>query len=121
VEEMRSGIASTKPKDVPFYEALKDPDTRAEYIRRMCFLVLKCVDTYYDKFADLQKLQWWTEAFATSIFKSTRKMPYSVRFLARETLLYLKEKFPGAPDEAYSACIGRLVYYRYLNPAILYV
>ncbi|KAG2077434.1 ras GTPase-activating protein [Suillus decipiens] len=101
VEEMRSGIASTKPKDVPFYEALKDPDTRAEYIRH------------------LQKLQWWTEAFATSIFESTRRMPYSVRFMARETFLQLKEKFPGASDEVYAACIGRLVYYRYLNPAIL--
>ncbi|KAG2156042.1 ras GTPase-activating protein [Suillus clintonianus] len=101
VEEMRSGIASTKPKDVPFYEALKDPDTRAEYIRH------------------LQKLQWWTEAFAASIFESTRKMPYSVRFMARETLLSLKEKFPGASEEVYAACIGRLVYYRYLNPAIL--
>ncbi|KAG1755714.1 ras GTPase-activating protein [Suillus lakei] len=101
VEEMRSGIASTKPKDVPFYEALKDPDTRAEYIRH------------------LQKLQWWTEAFAASIFESTRRMPYSVRFMARETLLRLKEKFPGVPDEVYAACIGRLVYFRYLNPAIL--
>ncbi|KIK48850.1 hypothetical protein CY34DRAFT_797634 [Suillus luteus UH-Slu-Lm8-n1] len=101
VEEMRSGIASTKPKDVPFYEALEDPDTRAEYIRH------------------LQKLQWWTEAFAASIFESTRRMPYSVRFMARETFLQLKEKFPGAPDEVYAACIGRLVYYRYLNPAIL--
>ncbi|KAG1754021.1 ras GTPase-activating protein [Suillus paluster] len=101
VEEMRSGIASTKPKDVPFYEALKDPDTRAEYIRH------------------LQKLQWWTEAFAASIFESTRRMPYSMRFVARETLLSLKDKFPGAPDEVYAACIGRLVYYRYLNPAIL--
>ncbi|KAG1892471.1 ras GTPase-activating protein [Suillus subluteus] len=77
VEEMRSGIASTKPKD------------------------------------------WWTEAFAASIFESTRRMPYSVRFMARETFLQLKEKFPGAPDEVYAACIGRLVYYRYLNPAIL--
>ncbi|OAX43512.1 hypothetical protein K503DRAFT_765843 [Rhizopogon vinicolor AM-OR11-026] len=101
VEEMRSGITSTMPKDVPFYEALEDPDTRAEYIRH------------------LQKLQWWTEAFAASIFESTRKMPYNMRFLARETLLSLKEKFPGAPDEAYATCIGRLVYYRYLNPAIL--
>ena len=34
IEEMRSGRASTKPKELPFYEALKDPDTRAEYIRR---------------------------------------------------------------------------------------
>jgi hypothetical protein len=50
VEEMRSGIASTKPKDVPFYEALKDPDTRAEYIRRTCLflrevLVLIMIDS----------------------------------------------------------------------------
>jgi len=48
-------------------------------------------------------------------------MPYSVRFMAHEMLLSLKEHFPGAPDDAYAACIGRLVYYRYLNPAILYV
>jgi Ras GTPase-activating-like protein IQGAP2/3 len=41
--------------------------------------------------------------------------------MARETFIQLKEKFPGAPDEVYAACIGRLVYYRYLNPAILYV
>lgn len=40
MEEMRSGIASTKPKDVPFYEALEDPDTRAEYIRRTRSLIL---------------------------------------------------------------------------------
>jgi hypothetical protein len=37
---MRSGIASSKPKDVPFYQALNDPDTRAEYIRRMWSLSL---------------------------------------------------------------------------------
>ncbi|KAF9221951.1 ras GTPase-activating protein [Gyrodon lividus] len=101
IEEMRSGRASTKPKDLPFYEALKDPDTRAEYIRH------------------LQKLQWWSEAFVAAIIQSTRRMPYSMRFIARETLLSLREKFPGAPDKAYAACIARLVFYRYLNPAVL--
>ncbi|KAF8559125.1 ras GTPase-activating protein [Imleria badia] len=101
IEEMRSGRASAKPKDLPFYEALKDPDTRAEYIRHM------------------QKLQWWSEAFMVAIIQSTRKMPYSMRFIARETLLSLREKFPGAPDKSYAACIARLVFYRYLNPAIL--
>ncbi|KAH7914372.1 ras GTPase-activating protein [Hygrophoropsis aurantiaca] len=101
IEEMRSGVASTKPKDVPFYEALKDPDTRPEYIRH------------------LQKLQWWTEAFVACILDSTKKMPYSMRYTARETLSALREKFPDATDEDCAACIGRLVYYRYLNPAIL--
>jgi hypothetical protein len=32
-EEMRTGV-HRPDKDLPFYEALNDPDTRAEYIRR---------------------------------------------------------------------------------------
>ncbi len=28
--------------------------------------------------------------------------------------------YPDAPDEVYAACIGRLVFYRYINPAIVY-
>ncbi|KAF8076365.1 ras GTPase-activating protein [Lyophyllum atratum] len=101
LEEIKSGTASTKVKDVTFREALKDPDTRPIYIRH------------------LQVLQWWTEAFVTAIKQSTRKMPYGMRFLARETLFHLRERFPDAPEEAYAACIGRLVYYRYINPAII--
>lgn len=34
IAETRSGMASEKPKNIPFREALQDPDTRAEYIRR---------------------------------------------------------------------------------------
>ena len=34
IEEMRSGKPSSLPKDVPFREAVSDPDTRAIYIRR---------------------------------------------------------------------------------------
>ncbi|KAI6047200.1 ras GTPase-activating protein [Pisolithus marmoratus] len=101
IEEMRSGVASNKPKDVPFYEALKDPDTRAEYIRH------------------LQKLQWWSEAFISAILQSTKRVSYGMRFIARETLASLRERFPGAHDTAYAACIARFFYYRYLNPAII--
>ena len=32
-EEMRTGVPRPD-KDLPFYQALNDPDTRAEYIRR---------------------------------------------------------------------------------------
>ncbi|KAG6336614.1 hypothetical protein ID866_2490, partial [Astraeus odoratus] len=72
IEEMRSGIASNKPRDVPFYEALKDPDTRAEYIRH------------------LQKLQWWSEAFMSAILQSAKRVPYGMRFIAREMLASLR-------------------------------
>ncbi|KAF8897516.1 ras GTPase-activating protein [Infundibulicybe gibba] len=101
LEELRSGTASSQPKEVTFRDALKDPATRAVYIRH------------------LQVLQWWTEAFVNAITQSTKKMPYCMRYLARETLISLQEKFPNAPEEAYATCIGRLVYYRYINPAII--
>lgn len=86
---------------------------------------------------DLQVLQWWTEAFVTAITQSIRKMPYGIRCLARETLLLLRvcptilsprfrkihhllqDRFPDATEQEYAACIGRLVYYRLINPAIV--
>ena len=33
---MRSGLPSPLQKDVPFYQALDDPETRLVYIRRKC-------------------------------------------------------------------------------------
>lgn len=37
-----------------------------------------------------------------------------------ECFFLSQNKFPNASDEEYAACIGRLVYYRYINPAIMY-
>ncbi|PCH41536.1 hypothetical protein WOLCODRAFT_70665 [Wolfiporia cocos MD-104 SS10] len=101
LEEMRSGGSFSAPKEVPFHTALNDPDTRAEYIRH------------------LQVLQWWTEEFVKAITKSLQRMPYGMRYMARETLHAVREQFPNAPVEACAACIARLVYYRYINPAII--
>ncbi|KAI0353517.1 hypothetical protein OH77DRAFT_1497233 [Trametes cingulata] len=101
LEEMRSGVPSNRPKDVTFQQALLDPDTRAEYIRH------------------LQVLQWWTEEFVRAITTSLHRMPYGMRYMAREMLNAVKAKFPEAPVEACAACVARLVYYRYINPAII--
>lgn len=43
--ETRSGVPSTQPKNIPFREALQDPDTRAEYIRRERLATISC--NYY--------------------------------------------------------------------------
>ncbi|OCH90975.1 hypothetical protein OBBRIDRAFT_729743 [Obba rivulosa] len=101
MEEMRSGVPTRQPKDVPFYQALQDPDTRAEYIRH------------------LQVLQWWTEEFIKAITQSLQRMPYGLRFMARETLHAVRNKYPDAPVEMCTPYIARLVYYRYINPAIV--
>ncbi|KXN90244.1 Ras GTPase-activating-like protein rng2 [Leucoagaricus sp. SymC.cos] len=101
MEELKSGTTSRAPKDVTFREALEYPDTRAMYIRQ------------------LQLVQWWTDAFVKAIISSTKKMPFSMRYLARETLLALRERFPHGTEEHHAACIGRLVYYRYIYPIIM--
>ena len=55
----------------------------------------------------------------TAIVNSTNKVPYGMRYLARETLAALGEKFPGAAQNDYASCLGRLLYYRTINPAIM--
>lgn len=73
------------------------------------------------------------------ITSSTRKMPYAMRCIARELLLALRVgpfarlasrsvshnpvqvKFPSEPEEVHAVAIGQVIYYRFLNPAIVYV
>ena len=91
LEEIRSGAQIKKPKDMPFYQALDDPDTRAEYIRRECLGGRPSSGLTVS--TDLQRLQWWTEAFMTTITQSAQRMPYSMRFMARETLAALRVSY----------------------------
>ncbi|KAF7288236.1 RAS GTPase-activating protein [Mycena chlorophos] len=88
-------------KPLNFHSALEDGPTRAAYIR------------------GLQSLRTATVWFLDQLCGSVKRMPYSTRYLARETLKALRERFPDAPDTLYAACIGRLVYYRCINPAIV--
>jgi len=39
---------------------------------------------------DLQTLRWWVEQFVGLITQSTKRVPYGIRFLARETLIWLR-------------------------------
>lgn len=91
MEELKSGLTSSVPKDVTFREALEYPETRAMYIRResapqhlSLWKQIVTLDT------ELQLVQWWTDAFVKAITASTKKMPFSMRYLARETLLALR-------------------------------
>ncbi|CAG7849424.1 Ras GTPase-activating-like protein IQGAP1 [Serendipita indica DSM 11827] len=100
-EEMRTRMPSNKPRNVDYIRALEDVETRKEFIHH------------------LQKLLAVTKDFVAAITSSTRKVPYSIRYLARETLIALKEKFPDREEIVYASAIGRLIYYRYINPALV--
>lgn len=100
-EEMQTGQPSRRPLDVNFHEALADPGARTIFIRH------------------LQSLRGTTEAFLEAIVTSTRKMPFGIRYIAREVFRALQSKFPNEPEDALIKVVGHLVYYRYLNPAIV--
>lgn len=85
---MRLGQANAFPRDVTFEQALHHPEARAIYIDRECHFVYYAIMLI--EFSDLQLLQVWTDAFLQATIASTRRLPYGIRYLARETLLHLK-------------------------------
>lgn len=103
-EESRTGEASTKPFDIPREEALKDAETLKAFEKNMANL-----QTSADKFLD-------------AIVKSLNRMPYGIRYIARQLERELLAKFPPQNKEEEDRIlrvVGNLVYYRYMNPAIV--
>lgn len=100
-EEMKTGQPSRRPLEVNFHEALADPNARVIFIRH------------------LQALRATTELFLNTILQSGNRMPYGIRYIAREVYHALQEKFPQESQNALLKVVGNIVYYRYLNPAIV--
>lgn len=100
-EEMETGRASSRPLDVDYQEALADPMARTVFIRH------------------LQALRATTDAFLATIIDSTRRMPFGIRYIGREVFRSLQSKFPQEPEDRLIKVVAHLVYYRYMNPAIV--
>lgn len=45
-------------------------------------------------------------------------MPYGIRYIAQKMTEHMQKKFPDSDDEI-KKIVGNLVYYRYINPAIV--
>lgn len=100
-EEMETGRASARPLEVNFQEALADPMARTIFIRH------------------LQALRATTDVFLSAILSSTRRMPFGIRYIGREVFRALQIKFPNESEDRLIKVVAHLVYYRYLNPAIV--
>ncbi|KAG0237507.1 hypothetical protein BGW42_000717 [Actinomortierella wolfii] len=100
-EELRTGRPSARPLQVNHSDALADPETRTTFIRH------------------LQELRTRTETFLDAILDSLPRMPYGIRYIAKEVGNALRAKFPHEPEENITKAVGHLIYYRYLNPAIV--
>ncbi|KAJ1914923.1 iqgap- protein [Mycoemilia scoparia] len=100
-EESRTGQRSMKPYDTTREDALNDIDTRNTFIRH------------------LRQLRVLTDEFIDAILSSLDSMPYGLRYIARELRRALTAKFPDESEETVMKVVGHLVYYRYINPAIV--
>ncbi|KAI8810415.1 hypothetical protein BJ742DRAFT_747546 [Cladochytrium replicatum] len=99
-EESRTGEKSSRNYDVTPQVASEDPEVKAM------------------QQAHSAKLREITDTFLNEIVGSLKKMPYGIRYIAMQMRERIQAKFPGNETEVVKI-IGNLIYYRYMNPAIV--
>eukprot|EP00096_Caligus_rogercresseyi_P007633 TRINITY_DN25587_c0_g1_i1.p1 TRINITY_DN25587_c0_g1~~TRINITY_DN25587_c0_g1_i1.p1 ORF type:complete len:594 (-),score=268.58 TRINITY_DN25587_c0_g1_i1:41-1729(-) len=65
------------------------------------------------------KLKQATTMFLATILRSRKKIPYGMLFMARVLYTALKKKFPGSQEKEILKVVGNLLYYRFINGAIV--
>uniref|UniRef100_A0A8B9HCQ5 IQ motif containing GTPase activating protein 1 n=1 Tax=Astyanax mexicanus TaxID=7994 RepID=A0A8B9HCQ5_ASTMX len=69
--------------------------------------------------ASIKNMRTVTDKFLSAIVVSVDKIPYGMRFIAKVLKDTLHEKFPDATEDELLKIVGNLLYYRYMNPAIV--
>ncbi|XP_048381646.1 ras GTPase-activating-like protein IQGAP3 isoform X2 [Stegostoma tigrinum] len=67
----------------------------------------------------IHNLRAATDKFLTAIVSGVDKIPYGMRYTAKVLKNSLYEKFPGVTEDELLKIVGNLLYYRYMNPAIV--
>uniref|UniRef100_A0AAQ6IL79 IQ motif containing GTPase activating protein 1 n=1 Tax=Anabas testudineus TaxID=64144 RepID=A0AAQ6IL79_ANATE len=69
--------------------------------------------------ASIKNMKTITDKFLSAIIVSVDKIPYGMRFISKVLKDTLHEKFPDATEDELLKIVGNLLYYRYMNPAIV--
>uniref|UniRef100_A0A803XRE5 Ras-GAP domain-containing protein n=1 Tax=Meleagris gallopavo TaxID=9103 RepID=A0A803XRE5_MELGA len=99
--ESQTGEASKLPYDVTPEQALNHDEVR----------------TRLD--ASIRNMKTVTDKFLSAIVGSVDKIPYGMRFIAKVLKDSMHDKFPDAGEDELLKIVGNLLYYRYMNPAIV--
>ncbi|NWV27049.1 IQGA3 protein, partial [Origma solitaria] len=99
--ESQSGQRSKLPYEVSPEQALSHPEVQ----RRLNI--------------SIHNLLAITDKFVSAITSSVDKIPYGMRYMAKILRTSLIEKFPKAPAEEVDKIVGNLLYYRFMNPAVV--
>lgn len=68
---------------------------------------------------DLVELRKRADPFLSAICASTARMPFGMRYIARELFRALEVKFGPENRTQVLRVVGHFLYYRYINPAIV--
>ncbi|XP_052795267.1 ras GTPase-activating-like protein IQGAP1 [Mya arenaria] len=99
--ESETGKTSELPYDVSLEEALKHSEVQQK-LRE-----------------STDQLQALTDKFLNAILQSLDKIPYGMRYMAKVLKAALERKFPDTEQKDVLKIVGNLLYYRYINPAIV--
>ncbi|KAI5940649.1 ras GTPase-activating-like protein IQGAP3 isoform X3 [Manis javanica] len=99
--EAQTGQRSHLPYDVTPEQALSHPEVQ----RRLDI--------------SLRSLLSMTDKFLVAIISSVDQIPYGMRYVAKVLKTTLAEKFPSATENEVYKVVGNLLYYRFLNPAVV--
>uniref|UniRef100_A0A2K5KMD9 IQ motif containing GTPase activating protein 3 n=1 Tax=Cercocebus atys TaxID=9531 RepID=A0A2K5KMD9_CERAT len=99
--EAQTGQRSHLPYDVTPEQALSHPE-----VQRQLDIALR-------------NLLAMTDKFLVAITSSVDQIPYGMRYVAKVLKATLAEKFPDATDSEVYKVVGNLLYYRFLNPAVV--
>jgi len=67
----------------------------------------------------MTKLKQVTTLFLATIVKARAKLPYGILYMAIVLQNALQQKFPLIPQKELLKIVGNLIYYRYINSAIV--
>ncbi|XP_063054723.1 ras GTPase-activating-like protein IQGAP3 [Engraulis encrasicolus] len=67
----------------------------------------------------ISNLKSLTDRLLHAITSNLHKLPYGLRYTAKVLRDALQEKFPQASEDDLYKIVGNLVYYRYMNPAVV--
>ncbi|XP_073933357.1 ras GTPase-activating-like protein IQGAP2 [Castor canadensis] len=99
--ETQTGEASKLPYDVTTEQALTHPEVKNKLE------------------ASIENLRRVTDKVLISIISSLELLPYGLRYIAKVLKNSIHEKFPDASEDELLKIVGNLLYYRYMNPAIV--
>jgi len=100
-EESKTGEKSSLAYDVSRSQALENEKVMKTFVKRL---------------KDLRSI---TDKFLNAIIASLPKLPFGLRYIAHEMRTQLEKKFPNNDDNKITKIIGNLIYYRYMNPALV--